>query len=197
MRSQSANSGAEIRNKENVPTLDPEVSRLVKQLQEMSTVEPPPTSNYRKPTMWDRETDTQDLEQYISQDIPTVALPPDFTPEQYAIMRESCMDERSIDASFRTARENSIARPTKELNAYIDLVKKYPEFKDQIMNNLISEFVKNNQNVTKKDIDDFKNEIKYIINPKELQSYTFKQFKIKNPKPIDMFSLIPKKIVYI
>ena len=107
------------------------------------------------------------------------------------------MEERSIDDSFRTAHENIDKPPAEETNPYIDLVKTYPEFKDQIMNNLISEFIKNNQNVTKKDIDDFKNEIKYIINPKELQSYTFKQFKIQNPKPIDMFSLIPKKIVYI
>ena len=122
---------------------------------------------------------------------------PELTQSQQEIMRESWMDERSDNASFRTARENSIARPTKELNSYINLVKTYPEFKDQIMNNLISEFIKNNQNVTKKDIDDFKKEIKYIINPKEVKSYTFKTFKIQNPKPIDMFSLIPKKIVHI
>ena len=115
---------------------------MVEQLREMSTVEYPP------------------------QDIPTVALPPDWapinyntdlpeltpsqhaimreswmdersngspinydtelTPSQQEIMRESWMDERSNDASFKTARENSIALPTKELNEYIDLVKTYP-----------------------------------------------------------------------
>ena len=123
IRSQSANLGAVRRYGE---PLDPEVSKIIKELRATPV----------EPTVLDRETDTQDLDQYMSQDIPTVPLPTGWNPINYD--DDHSYYERSNDASFRTARENSIKHPTKELNSYIDLVKQYPEFKDQIMNNLIS-----------------------------------------------------------
>ena len=131
IRSQSVNSGA-VRRREPVSALDPEVSDLIEKLQGIPTVEPPPLYSH-KPTIWDRETDTNDLDQYTSQGIPTVPLPPywdpdlpDLTQEQYDIIRESYMDEHSIDPSFRTAHENIDNPHEKELNQYIDLVKKIP-----------------------------------------------------------------------
>ena len=69
----SINSGAIRQTRVNIPPIDPEVSDMVETLRWITTVETPPLDN-RKQTIWDIETDTQALDQYTTQGIPTVLV---------------------------------------------------------------------------------------------------------------------------